>query len=782
MAKKKKTQEPQRDIGQEIWGLVFIALGLLVVISLLARGLGRPEVLGPIFGSMLSRGLVLLVGGPAAVLIPLGIVGLGWRQLKGHSPTVRGMVVWTVLVMEVSTLLAIHNIRIVERGSFGFESNFLGNGVTYLLHFLFGPHPLGPYFLFVVAFIISVLVAFRINVRTLYAAVSASLRAAVVWLRDVLTPVFSRPEPATVPAAGTPTGKAPAATEKQVREEEEARKRLEEELAAFRARKKDPITISSEETPSGITIKPAPEPEPEPEEEPKPLADIDEGAFQPSTTPKKPSKPYKVPMPRVLSEPPPESSVVDRDMLEGNSQTLEKTLLNFGVEGRVVNVSPGPVINRYEIELAPGIKVSKVVNLQDDISLAVSGQKIRIQAPIPGKSAVGIELPNPQREIVHFKHVLMSDAFQKTKAKLPVIIGKSISGAPFVTDINRMPHLLIAGQTGSGKSVCINCLICSLLMTKSPDELRLIMVDPKKVELAAYEGIPHLMSKVVTESKEAVKALQWGVAEMERRYRLLAKVGAREIGSFNSRIKSGKVPEDALDENDNKPLPFIVILVDELADLMMTASRDVETLIMRIAQLARAVGIHLIVATQRPSVDIITGPIKANLTSRIAFRTIQSTDSRTILGHIGAEKLLGMGDLLFLRNGAPDIERFHGAFISEEDVENLVSTIREQYVEVEKIDSFEVATASAGGGAGGAVAADDRDELFEDAARTVVGLGQGSTSLLQRRMKIGYARAGRLMDELEQAGIVGAQEGSKMREVLVQPDEIDHLLTNLRGV
>jgi S-DNA-T family DNA segregation ATPase FtsK/SpoIIIE len=307
------------------------------------------------------------------------------------------------------------------------------------------------------------------------------------------------------------------------------------------------------------------------------------------------------------------------------------------------------------------------------------------------------------------------------------------------------------------------------------------MVDPKKVELAAYEGIPHLMSKVVTESKEAVKALQWGVNEMERRYHLLHAVGARDIESFNARIASGKIPEGALDERDNKPLPFIVILVDELADLMMTASRDVETLIMRVAQLARAVGLHLIVATQRPSVDIITGPIKANLTSRIGFRTIQSTDSRTILGHVGAEKLLGMGDMLFLRNGAPDIERFHGAFISESDVESLVSFIRDQYVEVDKIDSFEQATAGSGSGARGGAAAEDRDELFEDAAETVVTLGQGSTSLLQRRMKIGYARAGRLMDELERAGIVGPQEGSKMREVLVLPDELPQLLANLRG-
>ncbi|HEX2958981.1 MAG TPA: DNA translocase FtsK [Chitinispirillaceae bacterium] len=340
-----------------------------------------------------------------------------------------------------------------------------------------------------------------------------------------------------------------------------------------------------------------------------------------------------------------------------------------------------------------------------------------------------------------------------------------------------MPHVLIAGQTGSGKSVCINSVICSLLMVKKPDELRLIMIDPKKVELAFYEGIPHLLSPVVTESKEAVKALQWSVREMERRYRMLAKVGARNIDSFNTRFESGKIEVGILSEEDNKPLPFIVIIVDELADLMMTASKDVEVLIQRIAQLARAVGIHLIVATQRPSVDIITGPIKANLTSRIAFRTIQSTDSRTILGHVGAEKLLGLGDMLFLRNGAPEIERFHGAFISEEDVEKIVGEIRKQQVEVDKIESFHDEIQD--GPEDEFFDDGDRDELFEDAARTIVSIGQGSTSLLQRRMKIGYARAGRLMDELERAGFVGPADGSKAREVKVKPDEIDELLASL---
>jgi S-DNA-T family DNA segregation ATPase FtsK/SpoIIIE len=413
--------------------------------------------------------------------------------------------------------------------------------------------------------------------------------------------------------------------------------------------------------------------------------------------------------------------------------------------------------------------------------MAVGGQKIRIEAPIPGKAAIGIELPNPEKQTVYFKHILMADTFKKSKSRLAMIIGQNISGVPYVTDITKMPHLLIAGQTGSGKSVCINSLICSLLMTRTPEELRLILVDPKKVELAIYEGIPHLLSPVVTESKEAVKALYWATQEMDRRYRLLSKIeGTRNLDSFNTRIAAGKYKEGILTEDEAKPLPFIVIIVDELADLMITASKDVETLIQRIAQLGRAAGVHLIVATQRPSVDIITGPIKANLTSRISFRTIQSTDSRTILGHVGAEKLLGTGDMLFLRNGAPDIERYHGAFLSEEDVEAIVGDINKQNIEIEKIDTFsDIVGDGLGGSDDSSFGGDGSDELFEEAARMVVSLGQGSTSLLQRRLKVGYARAGRLMDQLERAGIVGPQEGSKVREVHMEPGDLERFLMQM---
>jgi DNA segregation ATPase FtsK/SpoIIIE, S-DNA-T family len=329
--------------------------------------------------------------------------------------------------------------------------------------------------------------------------------------------------------------------------------------------------------------------------------------------------------------------------------------------------------------------------------------------------------------------------------------------------------------------VCINAIICSLLMTKTPEELRLIMIDPKKVELTIYENIPHLVSPVVTEPKEAVKALYWAVMEIQRRFSLLKKLRARDIAGANVRLVAKEYAEEALTEDEKSPLPHIVIFVDELADLMLTASKDVESHILRIAQLGRAAGIHLVVATQRPSVDIITGPIKANLASRMAFRTIQSIDSRTILGHTGAEQLLGMGDMLFLRNGAPDMERYHGAYISEKDVEKLVTAINDQHYEMEKFENFSDLVGDASAGPDGYSTDGGRDDLFEEAARMIVSMGQGSTSLLQRRMKIGYARAGRIMDELHQAGIVGPPDGSKMREVRMKPDDLELFIQNLRS-
>lgn len=832
MAKKKQsdnsTAQP-RNFGTEIWGLLFMGLGFMVFTALVSYLInGSENILGPWLGTAMSRGLVKFFGPIAAFALPATVIMVGVQVFRGVHLVFRPTLFILVFLVEFCTLLAVHNITVI-RDMEAVSSNLLGNGIVYQLYRVFGPHPFGPYFLLSMAMLITLAIWFNINLRECFFTAYEWTRRKGGELFDSSRLIMQRlftpaPKPATQTASGssaisqpkesrnssvTKESRAAKSKKKENKERNESKKDpsddasspedtstkpVDTELAAFRARQNEPIKISTDEA---VVV----------EEE---IGDSDDdgdiaegGLVDPSLLdgeeevlekipseqreqekPKKKSKPYEIPSPDIIPDPIQISNQIDRDELEQNSRTLEKTLMNFGVEGKVVNVCPGPIVTRYEIELAPGVKISKVVNLTDDLSLAVGGKKIRIEAPIPGKAAVGIELPNREMQVVHFKHVLVSEAYQKTKSKLPVVVGRNVSGAPFFTDIRKMPHLLIAGQTGAGKSVCINSLICSLLMTKTPEELRLIMIDPKKVELSYYEGIPHLLSPVVTESKEAVRALQWGVQEMMRRYRLLAKVHARNIDSFNEKAEGKTIPEGIIPDIDYAPLPFIVILVDELADLMMTASKDVEGLIQRIAQLARAVGIHLIVATQRPSVDIITGPIKANLTSRIAFRTIQSTDSRTILGHVGAEKLLGRGDMLFLRNGAPDIERFHGAFISEQDMETIVDSIRNQDVEVERIESFGEATGDTSGSetidGGGSFGDDgDRDDRFEEAARLIVTIGQGSTSLLQRRLKLGYARAGRLMDELHDAGIVGPQEGSKMRDVLLKPDELEEHLAQL---
>ncbi len=510
--------------------------------------------------------------------------------------------------------------------------------------------------------------------------------------------------------------------------------------------------------------------------------DADTQGLHASTIQHKPSKPYELPPMSVLTDPPPLSASVNEEQIRNNALKIEETLSNFRIDGHVIKANPGPVITQYEIELAKGVTISSLVNRQDDIALAVGGKKIRVEAPIPGKAAVGIELPNDETQTVWFKHILASDAFRKSKAKLPIVVGRTISGAPMVSDITKMPHMLIAGQTGAGKSVGINSFICSLLMTKKPDELRLILIDPKKVEMAVYQGIPHLLSPVVTESEEAVNALKWAVAEMERRYRMLAGVMARNIESFNQKIREKSIPEGRLDESENMELPFIVVIIDELADLMMTASKDVEGLIQRIAQLARAVGIHLLVATQRPSVDIITGPIKANLPARIAFRTVQSNDSRTILGTVGSEKLLGRGDMLFLGNDSAGIQRYHGSYISEEDVEKITDFVKAQDCDVGTIDSFanaidDPSSSSSGGGDGESA---DVDDYFAEAARIVVQTQIGSTSTIQRRLKLGYNRAGRIMDQLCERGVVGPTNGSKPREVKIQSHEVlEDLLDSL---
>jgi DNA segregation ATPase FtsK/SpoIIIE, S-DNA-T family len=430
------------------------------------------------------------------------------------------------------------------------------------------------------------------------------------------------------------------------------------------------------------------------------------------------------------------------------AKLLAAKLHDFGVDGRVVQVLPGPVVTMYEFEPVSGVKVSRIVNLADDLALGMKALSVRIVAPVPGKSVVGIEIPNPHREPVVLRDILASPAFQQAASKLVLALGKDIMGAPTVTDLAQIPHLLIAGATGSGKSVGLNSMICSILLNASPDEVKFIMIDPKMLELSVYDGIPHLIAPVVTHPKKAAAALHWAVQEMERRYRVLAEQGVRGIDGYNHL-------------HPTQRLPYIVVVIDELADLMLVARRDVEDALTRLAQMARAAGLHLLVATQRPSVDVLTGIIKANFPARISFQVSSRTDSRTILDAIGAERLLGKGDMLFLPPGTSKLLRIHGAFVSETEIKRLVASLQTQPAPGVDASIFTSTTDDL-------IEPEAFDEKYDEAVALVARLGQASASLLQRHLRIGYNRAARLLEVMEREGVVGPADGSRPREVYIK--------------
>lgn len=473
-------------------------------------------------------------------------------------------------------------------------------------------------------------------------------------------------------------------------------------------------------------------------------------------------KPYKLPSFALLAKPKNISTANDQNDYMVIARKLETTLESFGVRAKVVEVVRGPAVTRYELQPDVGVKVSRIVGLTDDIALALAAKDIRMEAPIPGKAAVGIEVPNNEVAMVTMREVMETSIFQESEAKLSIAFGRDIAGQTIVGNLAKMPHLLVAGATGSGKSVCINGIITSILYKAKPDEVKFLMVDPKMVELNIYNGIPHLLAPVVTDPKRASLALKKIVVEMEKRYELFSKSGTRNMEGYNNLMK----------DNPAAVLPYIVVIVDELADLMMVAAGDVEDAIARLAQMARAAGIHLIIATQRPSVDVITGVIKANIPSRIAFGVSSQIDSRTILDMGGAEKLLGRGDMLFMPVGSSKPTRVQGAFMSDEEVEAIVAYCRgqgdAQYVEdlVPEIDDT-VNNMD-----------EQLDELYDQAVQIVVEGKQASVSLLQRRMRVGYTRAARLIDSLEAHGIVGPYEGSKPREVLITIEQYQQKLAS----
>ncbi|MEJ6785306.1 FtsK/SpoIIIE family DNA translocase [Aminobacter sp. Piv2-1] len=507
---------------------------------------------------------------------------------------------------------------------------------------------------------------------------------------------------------------------------------------------------------------------------------------------------FEMPSLHFLSEPKnvARDATLSKDALEQNARLLEGVLEDFGVKGEIIHVRPGPVVTLYELEPAPGIKSSRVIGLADDIARSMSAIAARV-AVVPGRNAIGIELPNTKRETVYLREIMASRDFETTKAKLALALGKSINGEAVIVDIAKMPHVLVAGTTGSGKSVAINTMILSLLYRMTPQECRLIMIDPKMLELSVYDGIPHLLTPVVTDPKKAVVALKWTVREMEDRYRKMSKVGVRNIDGFNARVAAADKKGERIsrtvqtgfdrqtgeaiyetEDLDLEPMPYIVVIIDEMADLMMVAGKDIEGAVQRLAQMARAAGIHVIMATQRPSVDVITGTIKANFPTRISFQVTSKIDSRTILGEQGAEQLLGMGDMLYMAGGGR-IQRVHGPFVSDDEVEKVVAHLKLQGVPeyldaITEDDGEDEDDQSSGRGGGGGGNFEDSDDPYDQAVAVVLRDGKASTSYIQRRLGIGYNRAASIIERMEKEGIVGAANHAGKREILV-PTEDDKM-------
>lgn len=505
---------------------------------------------------------------------------------------------------------------------------------------------------------------------------------------------------------------------------------LEEKLESFEEKKKEPIKVLE---PAPLNIKVAKSKEGEAVKAHTPIREI-------------PDENYVLPHLDLLELPPPVSMRQIKDDLAENARILEETLTDFGISVRVADIERGPVITRYELEPAPGVKVGKIVSLSDDIALTMKASSVRIVAPIPGKNRVGVEVPNTHSTMVYLREVLSCDEFRECKSKLTLAVGKDTAGKPIIADLAEMPHLLIAGTTGSGKTVCVNGIILSILFNASPQDVKFLMIDPKMVELAPYNKLPHLLTPVVTDHKKVAAALTWVTSEMDERYQLLAKEGVRNINAYNQR---------------KQKLPYIVVIIDELADLMMVARDQIESAIARLAQLSRAVGIHLVLATQRPSVDVITGVIKANFPARISFKVASKVDSRTVLDMNGSEKLLGRGDLLFLQPGQPKPLRAQSSFLKDKEIENVLDFIKNQAEPIYDNSILQQQEQMQLGGAG------EKDELYDMAAKLIIESGQASVSILQRRLRLGYTRAARLIDMMQDEGLVGPYRGSKPREILV---------------
>jgi len=771
-----KIPDPSYRKQEELIGLLLLIMGILVLIALFTYEPGeKPGNISNLIqvknglgiaGVYISDFLIRWTIGFPIFVFPFFIIAWGINRLLGKYT--RELLRWTGLTFLFAYLLsvsfALHELMstVTGKSAFEFSGRFGAFGAQFLV-LIFGHY--GAVVVLIGIIMIMVLLSTTFSFAEVYNILSSFLLKLLIKTRQLGKKIFkgsSRPK-TRIPALVRPK-----------REEYKAEDKFTSPLSP----KPDIYDKSQNEykqEKSGVLSEQL-DMELKPEQSKKSIEDIDlEEEKIPVST-----KPYELPPLDLLQLPDNDEDYIDEELLQANARMLEDKLADFGITSRVIEIHPGPVITRYELEPAAGIKVSRITALADDLAMAMRAKRIRIVAPIPGKAAVGVELPNVNPSVVYLREILSIKEFQEAESPLTIGFGKTISGKPFIADLAKMPHLLVAGATGSGKSVCLNTIILSFLYKAKPSEVQLILIDPKRLELSNYAKLfRHHLSyvegskdKVATTTKSAITTFKSIEQEMERRYELLAGAGVRNIEEYNQRIKEGiYVPEN---EEQPKTLPYVVIIVDELADLMLTssASKEVEEPIARLAQMSRAVGIHLILATQRPSVDVITGVIKANFPARIAFQVASKVDSRTILDMNGAEKLLGRGDMLFLPPASPELIRIHNAYIDLNEIESIIEHVRHQ-APVEKkplpVFSEEEEAAWLGFDHG------KRDALFEEAMKLVVRHQQGSVSLIQRRLKVGYSRAARIIDELEDAGIVGPFEGSKAREVLVTPEELETL-------
>lgn len=714
-----KVKKIYEKFNNEIIGMIIIALGILILISLFSLQMG-------IIGKLIKRTTFILMG-LGAYIFPVFVIGIGTIFLldKYDKKELKTSIILLIVLLSVLVLLDSKNISVkgfVDRVKLGNhmsiankDGGVIGSFLGFFFYNLFGK--IGGY-----------LILFFISIITFIVFMEIKIKDIVNYIKKIAT-------------------KKNVKINNKVEKDLSSKKKIKIQKKDLKDRKSKNENIKILEYNDTLNN--------------NKKTKIDNNTNVQTKDPKSQTNKveYVKPPIELLNDNISKKNPEDKKEILNNAQTIEETMSNFGIDATITQINKGPTITCYELLPSPGIKLSKIVSLNDNIALSLAASDIRIEAPIPGKAAIGIEVPNKNKDNVYLKEILLSNEFKNIESDVPLALGKDVSGTPIISSIDKMPHLLIAGATGSGKSVCINTIITSIIYKSSPDKVKLLLIDPKVVELSIYNDIPHLLIPVVTDAKKAAFALNWAVEEMEERYNIFAKYGARDIHGYNRRVKN-------TEENE---MPMIVIIIDELADLMMVAAQEIEDYISRLAQKARAAGIYLIVATQRPSVDVITGTIKANIPSRLSFAVSSQVDSRTILDMGGAEKLLGHGDMLFSPSFYSKPLRVQGTFVSDKEIEKIVGFLKNNYqgeYDEEVIDIIEKAKK---------VDLNDTDELLTDAIELVVSEEQASISMLQRRLRIGYARAARIIDEMELRGIVGGHEGSKPRKVLISKEDMKDL-------